>query len=145
MKGMKTICLLFALNLLGATAMAQSPALSKADKDMESFVTQNNAGISNATLYESLYSAYRTYLYVVKQEPNSQAGLAGLRKAYPYMIDGAVFFSQQNQSLKALDFALAYVDIPKMQVFITRDMTRMIQLLQPQMAQNREMKLYQTL
>ena len=35
MKGMKTICLLFALNLLGATAMAQSPALSKADKDME--------------------------------------------------------------------------------------------------------------
>ena len=117
MKGKKTICLLFALNLLGATAMAQSPALSKADRDMETFVAQNNAGASNAALYESLYSAYRTYLYIVKQEPNNQSGLAGLRKVYPYMIDGAVFFSQQNQALKALDYALAYVDIPKMQVF----------------------------
>lgn len=117
MKGKRRVCMLFALALSGAAAMAQSPALSKADRDMETFVAQSNAGVSNAALYESLYSAYRTYLYIVRQEPNSQAGLAGLRKVYPYMIDGAVFFSQQNQSVKALEYALAYVDIPKMQVF----------------------------
>ena len=117
MKKMTTIGLVIAMALSCAVASAQSSALIKADKDMEAFVAQHGMGTSNAALYESLYSAYRAYLYAVKNEPANQAGLAGLRKVYPYMIDGAVYFSQNNSALKALDYALAYINIPKMQVF----------------------------
>lgn len=117
MKKMTTIGLVIAMALSCAVASAQSSALIKADKDMEAFVAQHGMGTSNAALYESLYSAYRAYLYAVKNEPANQAGLAGLRKVYPYMIDGAVYFSQNNSALKALDYALAYINTPKMQVF----------------------------
>lgn len=111
------IALALALSLSATTAMAQSPAMVKANADVEGFIALNNAGNSNASMYETLYSAYRTYIYVVKNNGNDKDGLAGLRKVYPYMIDGAVFFSQQNQPVKALDYALAYIDIPQMQAF----------------------------
>ncbi|MGN1217695.1 MAG: caspase family protein [Phocaeicola sp.] len=113
----KKVLFLLAITSLVSNVMAQSPAMSKANIDFDSFVSQNNAGNSNASMYETLYSSYRTYSYVVKNNINDKEGLAGLRKVYPYMIDGAVYFSQQNQPVKALDFALAYIDIPNMQAF----------------------------
>lgn len=110
--------------LLVSDILAQSPAISKANSDLTTFISQSNAGISNASLYETLYSAYRTYYYVVKNNGSDKEGLAGLRRVYPYMIDGAVYFSQQNRPLKALDFALAYIDIPNMQSFHNERFTR---------------------
>lgn len=110
-----TLALVLALSV--STAVAQSPAVAKANADVAAFMSQAAAGSSNASMYESLFAAYRTYLYVVKNNANDRDGLDGLRKVYPYMIDGAVYFSQQNQAVKALDYALAYVDIPQMPVF----------------------------
>ena len=107
MNKQNNIALALALLLSASTACAQSPAVAKANADGAACVSQASAGNSNASMYESLFAAYRTYLYVVKNNANDRDGLDGLRKVYPYMIDGAVYFSQQNQAVKALDSAWA--------------------------------------
>lgn len=119
----KVIYILFALVLYSATVFAQSSTVSKADDDVDLFVSQYNQGNSNAVMYESLYSSYQTYVQALKQNKDNKA-LAGLRKLYPYMIDGAVFFSQNNSSEKALQFALAYIDIPMMEEFSNERFSR---------------------
>lgn len=103
--------------MVAGTGMAQSPALAKADADMAAFVSQYGGGAGSPALFEKLLSAYRTYLYAVGQNRNNQTALNGLRKVYPYLIDGAVYFSQNNQPAKALDYALAYIGLPQLEAF----------------------------
>lgn len=117
MKGNRSFALLLSLALSYGAAQAQSPAMAKADKDLSTFMAQNNSGTAGAASYELLYSAYRTYLYAVQQNGQDRAALAGLRNVYPYMIDGAVFFSQKNAASQALNYALAYIDIPNLPAF----------------------------
>lgn len=117
MRLLNSIILLLALTIVTGKSRAQSPALAKADADLASFVSQYNTGAGSATLYETLYSAYNSYRYVAMQNPRNQTALNGLRKVYPYLIDGAVYFSQQNQASKALEYALAYIELPRMEAF----------------------------
>ena len=119
----KIICMLSALALSGATAFAQSSSVVKANKDVSAFVSQYNSGAAGASMYETLYSAYQTYAQAVKQDKDVTS-LSGLRRIYPYMIDGAVFFSQHNSPDKALQFALAYIDIPLMPEFSNERFSR---------------------
>lgn len=103
--------------MIAGKGMAQSPALAKADADMASFDAQYGGGVGSPALFDMLLSSYRTYLYAAKQNKNDRAALNGLRKVYPYLIDGAVYFSQNNQPDKALDYALAYIGLPQLEAF----------------------------
>ena len=119
----KILYLLSALVLSGATAFAQSSSIGKANNDLNAFVSLYNSGIGNAGMFESLYSSYNIYVNALRQDKDNNA-MAGLRKIYPYMIDGAVFFSQNNAPEKALQFALAYIDIPLMEEFSNERFSR---------------------
>lgn len=88
-------------------AAAQSPALAKADADLAAFVAGYGGSGGSASQFASLLSSYRAYMYAVRQDKNNPTALNGLRKVYPYLIDGAIFFSQNNQPDKALEYALA--------------------------------------
>lgn len=119
MKSRKVICLLSALALSGAAATAQTTA---AGNDVNAIVSQNSG--NEAAMYDGLYSAYKAYNQAITQNNSDVAALAGLRKIYPYMMDGAIFYSQKGQQDKALNFALAYIDIPLMPEFANERFTR---------------------
>ena len=119
----KILFTLFALASSSATAFAQSTSIGKANNDVDAFVSQYNGGAANAGMYESLYSSYNIYVNALRHDKDNSA-MAGLRKIYPYMIDGAVFFSQNNSPNKALQFALAYIDIPMMEEFSNERFSR---------------------
>ena len=40
-----------------------------------------------------------------------------LRAMYPYLLNGAVYYSEQKQPSKALDFAAAYIEMPRLKIF----------------------------
>lgn len=105
------------LAMTAGKAAAQSPALAKADADLAAFVSGYGGSGGSATQFASLLSSYRAYLYAVRQDKNNQTALNGLRKVYPYLIDGAVFFSQNNQPIQALEYALAYIGLPQLEAF----------------------------
>lgn len=107
----KILYLLSALVLSGATAFAQSSSIGKANNDLNAFVSQYNSGIGNAGMFESLYSSYNIYVNALRQDKDNNA-MAGLRKIYPYMIDGAVFFSQNNAPEKACSLHLPILISP---------------------------------
>ena len=98
-------------------AAAQSPALAKADADLAAFVAGYGGSGGSASQFASLLSSYRAYMYAVRQDKNNPTALNGLRKVYPYLIDGAIFFSQNNQPDKALEYALAYIGLPRIEAF----------------------------
>lgn len=118
MRIIKLSLLVAVLAMTAGRSMAQQPALVKADADLAAFVSQyGGAGSGSPALFETLMSSYRAYLYAAKQNKNDQTALNGLRKVYPYLIDGAIYFSQNNQPAKALDYALAYIGLPQLEAF----------------------------
>lgn len=119
MKSRKVICLLSALALSGAAATAQTAATGN---DVNTIVSQNSG--NEAAMYDGLLSAYMAYRQAIAQNSGNEAALAGLRKIYPYMMDGAIYYSQKGQQDKALNFALAYIDIPLMPEFANERFTR---------------------
>lgn len=116
--------LMMALAMNASRAMAQSPALVKADADLAAFVSGYGGSGGSESQFALLLSSYRAYLYAVQQDKNNQTTLNGLRKVYPYLIDGAVFFSQNNQPTKALEYALAYIRLPQLEAFRHERFTR---------------------
>lgn len=109
--------LIIALAMTAGKAAAQSPALAKADADLAAFVAGYGGSGGSASQFASLLSSYRAYMYAVRQDKNNPTALNGLRKVYPYLIDGAIFFSQNNQPDKALEYALAYIGLPRIEAF----------------------------
>lgn len=123
MKLFKTIGMVVALSM-SATAFPQSFDINKAEQDFTVFQRGYKAGDSNEHIYEALLSAYKTYLGAISANAEEVNAINGLRKVYPYMIDGAIFFSQHNNNDKAFEFAIAYIDIPNMPTFSNERFTR---------------------
>ncbi len=116
MKTLRIFTLIFILGSAG-TLFAQSSVLAQANNALSQFESQYHAGANNSQLYETLYSAYEGYLNTAEKNPNDRTALAGLRKIYPYMINGAVFYSSSNNNARAYDFATAYIDMPTLPAF----------------------------
>lgn len=117
MRQLKQILTLLMTIVLTGTLSAQTSVSAKADNDLKEFESQYHAGANSTQLYETLYSAYKGYLYVIETNPNDRTALAGLRKIYPYMINGTVFYSSNNNNTRAYDFATAYIDMPTLPAF----------------------------
>lgn len=96
---------------------AQSDILTQANSKLNEFESQYHTGVNTSQLYETLYSAYNGFIQVAEKRPNDRNALAGLRKVYPYLIDGAVYFSSNNNNRRACDFAAAYIDLPSIPAF----------------------------
>ncbi len=108
--------LIFFIGYCG-TLSAQTDVLTQAKQDLNKFESQYHTGANTAQLYETLYSAYKGFIQIAEKRPTDRNALAGLRKVYPYLIDGAVYFSSNNNNSRACDFAVAYIDLPTIPAF----------------------------
>lgn len=116
MRPLQVFSLIFIIGCAG-TLFAQNNVLAQANNELTQFEAQYHSGANNAQLYETLYKAYKGYMQVAEKNPNDRAALAGLRKIYPYLIHGAVYFSSNNNQSRAYDFATAYIDMPSIPAF----------------------------
>lgn len=121
---MKKILILTIALLLGiqgkVAAQDAATAFKRANQQFVLFESERDKGTDVNTMYGYLLDSYKEFLEVVEAPDNAQY-LEGaknrLRTIYPYLLNGAVYYSEQKQSAKALDFAAAYIDIPQMQIF----------------------------
>lgn len=105
-------------------AYAQVSTLDDADKQVNTFMTLYNSGVSNAAMYDSLYNAYQQYATLCLSATPNERGMNGLRTIYPFLEEGTIFYSSNENAIRALDFALAYIKIPQMEVFKNEQFNR---------------------
>lgn len=119
----KKILLLTAVLLAGTVirvaAQDAATAFKRANQQFVLFESERDKGANLTAAYNYLLESYNAFMEVMNSG-NSQDYTTGmknrLRSMYPYMLNAMLFYSEQ-QSDKALDFALAYIDIPKMLIF----------------------------
>lgn len=71
-------------------------------------------------MYTYLLEAYNNFIQVTKEQ-NNVSYINGtknrLRSMYPYLLNAALYYYEQKETFKALDFASAYIDIRYMPMF----------------------------
>lgn len=97
---------------------AKEIALNKAKQDVETFIALFETGVKNDAMFDTLYHAYQTFAYLSADSKCRDLALEDLRIIRPYMENGAIYYSDGGDNKKALDFALAYINIPRMDVFL---------------------------
>lgn len=98
---------------------------SQAERNYQSFIQLYNGGATDKNaMYTYLIRSYRDYIALLGASPADQALKEKLRSIYPHLINGAAYYSQRGQSGDALEFAVAYVDLPKHRAFQGERFTR---------------------
>lgn len=123
MNNLKSVFLALWL-VMGVTvnAVAQSAAdlYKRANQQYVLFESERDKGTNVNGMYDYLIDSYGKFVDVTKASGNAQY-LDGtknrLRAMYPYLLNAALYYYDQKQPAKALDFAAAYIDIPYMQMF----------------------------
>ena len=123
MNNLKSVFLALWL-VMGVTvnSVAQSAAdlYKRANQQYVLFESERDKGTNVNGMYDYLIDSYGKFVDVTKASGNAQY-LDGtknrLRAMYPYLLNAALYYYDQKQPAKALDFAAAYIDIPYMQMF----------------------------
>lgn len=116
------------LALVGNSAAAQTQ--DQAETLFSSFQQDLSEGKADMESYDKLLSAYKQYEEGARKintdniTAADRANVNGLRNIYPYMRDGAYFCSENGSQDKALEFAYAYISIPKMSIFSNERFSR---------------------
>lgn len=101
-------------------AQEAASASKRANQQYVLFESERDKGTNVTTMYDYLMDSYENFMKVVEAPDNSQY-IGGpknrLRALYPYLLNGAVYYSEQKQPSKALDFAAAYIDMPQLKLF----------------------------
>ena len=101
-------------------AQDASSASKRANQQYVLFESERDKGTNVTAMYDYLLDSYANFMKVV-EAPNSGQYIGGaksrLKALYPYLLNGAVYYSEQKQPAKAVDFAAAYIDMPQMQLF----------------------------
>ena len=101
-------------------AQDASSASKHANQQYVLFESERDKGTNVTAMYDYLLDSYANFMKVV-EAPNNGQYIGGaknrLKALYPYLLNGAVYYSEQKQPAKALDFAAAYIDMPQMQLF----------------------------
>lgn len=122
---MKRIILLTILIAVGAVtgkvaAQDAATASKRANQQYVLFESERDKGTNITAMYDYLLESYENFIKVTEATDNGQY-LEGaknrLRSLYPYLLNGAVYYSEQKQPAKALDFAAAYIDMPQLPIF----------------------------
>ncbi|MCD8388174.1 MAG: caspase family protein [Bacteroidales bacterium] len=113
--------LLFLPLLASLWFCGQAQTIEKARESFVEFVETNNNGGTKDQVYALLYQCYQDYAAVIE---NSSAGSdayneakSGLREIYPYLQNGAAYHAQSGHQAKAIQFAMAFMDVPMMEAF----------------------------
>jgi uncharacterized repeat protein (TIGR01451 family) len=101
-------------------AQDAATAYKRANQQYVLFESERDKGTDPTAMYNYLKDSYDNFVKVVDAPDNSSI-LTGaknrLRALYPYLLNGAVYYSEQKQPGKALDFAAAYIDLPQLRIF----------------------------
>jgi uncharacterized caspase-like protein/tetratricopeptide (TPR) repeat protein len=93
----------------------------RAQAEYNSFIKLNNSGGNESALYNALYSCCDDYLSLLRSSAEGKPLYVKARTVivdiYPYLSNGAAYFSQNGNSTKALKLARYCVDIPQMKDF----------------------------
>ncbi len=110
---------LLCLNLFVARTNAQT--IDQASASFQEFNRLRLTGGAKEDVYTALYKSYKEYVaVVVKSAPNSSYYLQakdGLREVYPFLKDGAIYYSSKGDNRTGLMFAQSFMDIPLMGAF----------------------------
>lgn len=102
------LCLFVSLNSLGQS-------LAQADNTYIEFKTLAQQGNLSASCYNLSYQAYMDYAAVIKNmeasDPNYKKCKERLVEIFPYLGNGAYYYTQMNNQQMAVKFAQAYVDL----------------------------------
>nr|MBP7471916.1 caspase family protein [Prevotella sp.] len=112
------LCLLMVAICLPLSAQTTQDA----DAAFKEFVRLNNTNGDRTTMFNMLYTCYTDYVAIINHSSKgsdtyNQAKVA-LKTIYPYLQNGAGFFSQNGNQQNATAFARACVDLPLMDAFI---------------------------
>lgn len=116
------VLLLFVVlgGVFGLNAQDAGAAFKRANQQYVLFESERDKGSNPNAMYNYLLESYQAFKEVVDAQDNAQY-LTGaknrLRSIYPYLVNAAVYFSEQKQPSKALDFAGPYIDMPQMKIF----------------------------
>ena len=105
----------------GRIAAQDAASVSKrANQQYVLFESERDKGTNITAMYDYLLESYVNFIKIVEAPDNGQY-LSGaknrLRAMYPYLLNGAVYYSEQKQPSKALDFAAAYIEMPQLKIF----------------------------
>lgn len=105
----------------GRIAAQDAASVSKrANQQYVLFESERDKGTNITAMYDYLLESYVNFIKIVEAPDNGQY-LEGaknrLRSLYPYLLNGAVYYSEQKQPAKALEFASAYIDMPQLAIF----------------------------
>lgn len=120
MKKVLILTLLFLGVAIRVAAQDAATASKRANQQYVLFESERDKGINIPAMYNYLLDSYENYVKVVQAPDNSQF-LSGaknrLRSIYPYLLNGAVYYSEQKQPAKSLELAAAYIDMPQLSAF----------------------------
>lgn len=109
------------LVVCGQTAAQDAASASqRANQQYVLFESERDKGGSPDIMYAYLLESYREYLQVLSASGN-ESYLNGaknrLRNIYPNLLDAAIYYSGKKDPVKGLDFAAAYIELPKLKLF----------------------------
>lgn len=112
---------LFLLVTCGSVrAQDAASASQRANQQYVLYESERDKGGAPDAMYAYLLESYREYLQVLSS-PNNESYLTGaknrLRNIYPNLLDAAIYYSNQKNAAKGLDFAAAYIELPQLQIF----------------------------
>lgn len=121
MKKITLLTIIFAVIAVGKVAAQDAAAAYKrANQQYVLFESERDKGTNITAMYDLLLDSYTNFIKVLEAPGNGQyldGAKNRLRTSYPYLLNGAVYFSEQKQPGKALDLAAAYIDMPQLQIF----------------------------
>ncbi len=113
--------ILFLLVVCGSVrAQDAASASQRANQQFVLYESERDKGGTPDAMYAYLLESYREYLKVLSS-PGNESYLTGaknrLRSIYSSLLDAAIYYSNRKDAAKGLDFAAAYIELPKLQIF----------------------------
>ncbi|MDR0745803.1 MAG: caspase family protein, partial [Mediterranea sp.] len=116
------ILIILLIGVMETKVSAQDAATvsKRANQQYVLFESERDKGTNIPAMYAYLLDSYKEYIKVL-DAPDNDEYLSGAKKRlsaiYPYLLNGAVFYSEQKQPSKAIDLAAAYIEMPQLKAF----------------------------
>ncbi|MDR0657912.1 MAG: caspase family protein [Mediterranea sp.] len=114
------VILLIAAVETKVSAQDAATVSKRANQQYVFFESERDKGTNIPAMYAYLLDSYREYIKVLDAPDNDQylnGAKNRLRAMYPYLLNGALYYSELKQPSKAIDLAAAYIDMPKLKAF----------------------------
>lgn len=119
---MKKLFILTVILLLGAWAKVAAQDVAtmsqRANQQYVLFESERDKGGGDPTaMYNYLLESYQQFAKILEAPNNGKylnSAKSRLRAIYPYLIRAAIYYSQQKQPVRFLDFASAYIELPQL-------------------------------